>query len=77
MAAKLNTNLQVKVERVIAGLEIEDNHKSLKVHKLKGHFKDKYSCSLDYKNRIVFEYLNDEEIILLAVGSHDMYSRDL
>ena len=77
MAAKLDKSLQAKTEKAAVDLETEANHKNLKVHKLKGHFKDKYSCSLDYKNRIVFEYFTDSEIVLLAVGSHDLYSLDL
>lgn len=77
MTAKLNAHLQRKTEKIIVELGLEENHNNLRVHKLKGYLKDKYSCSLDYKNRIIFEYLNDEEIVLLAVGSHDLYNKDL
>ena len=77
LSSKLRAPLQDKVEETIEELQFEGNHKKLKVHKLKGRFKDKYSYSLDYKNRVVFEYLTDEEIVLLAVGCHDVYSRDM
>ena len=49
------------------------NHKSLKVHKLKGYFSGRYSFSVNYKIRIVFSYLSKKEAVLLAIGDHDIY----
>ncbi len=45
----------------------------LKVHKLHGDLKGKWSFSVDYKYRIAFKYLSDNEVILLAVDGHDIY----
>ena len=77
MLAKLDYTLLVKAKEKLVLLQGEHNHEVLKVHKLKGKMSDKYSFSIDHKNRIVFEYEDGNLILLLAVGSHDMYSRDL
>ena len=52
------------------------NHPSLKTHKLKGNLDGVWSCSIDYSNRILFRLIsgseeNEEEILLLTLGSHD------
>ena len=51
------------------------NHPLLKVHKLHGRLSDFYSCSVNYKTRIVFEYgtKNKKEAWLHFVGDHDVY----
>lgn len=46
----------------------------LKIHKLKGKFKDFWSFSIDFKYRIVFEFSNDKKIAYFySVGDHDVY----
>jgi len=47
--------------------------KSLKVHKLNGKLKDRFSFSVNYKTRIVFKYIYKTEIILTAIGDHKVY----
>lgn len=49
------------------------NHKLLKVHKLHGEFKNCYSFSVDYRIRVVFQYESKSEVVLLAVGDHEVY----
>ena len=49
------------------------NHLLLKVHKLHGHFKNCYSFSVDYRIRILFQYESKNEVVLLAIGDHDVY----
>ena len=49
-------------------------HKLLKVHKLKGRLKGRFSFSIDYRTRVVFVYLKPQEAVLLAVGDHDVYN---
>lgn len=51
------------------------NHLTLKVYKLKGRLKGRYSFSINYKTRIVFTYLKQGDMpCLLAIGEHDVYS---
>ncbi|ROL58100.1 plasmid stabilization protein [Bacteroidetes/Chlorobi group bacterium ChocPot_Mid] len=52
----------------------------LKTHQLKGELNDCWACSINFKLRIVFQFVkavdkesgeNVDAILLLAVGSHD------
>ena len=70
---ELENPLQEEILETIALFRNKSNHESLKVHKLHGSLKDCYSFSVNYKTRIVFEYLSKKEVALLAVGDHDLY----
>lgn len=73
MFKKLEPALQEEVLERIALFGSDPEQTSLKVHKLKGRLKGRYSFSVNYKIRIVFQYHSKSEAILLAVGSHDVY----
>lgn len=45
----------------------------LKTHKLSGKLKDYWACSLTYKIRIMLEIKKDGDVILIDIGSHDIY----
>jgi mRNA-degrading endonuclease YafQ of YafQ-DinJ toxin-antitoxin module len=70
---KLETALQAEVLEKVALFQNTDHHRRLKVHKLHGHLKNCYSFSVNYRFRIVFEYLSKNEAALLAVGDHEVY----
>lgn len=44
----------------------------LKTHHLKGNLKEYYAFSISYSDRIVFKFLADDEILFIAIGSHDI-----
>ncbi len=69
----LEKDLQAEVIERIQLFKDRRNHKQLKVHKLKGRLVGRLSFSVDYKNRVVFRYLNTKTAVLLAVGDHDVY----
>lgn len=52
----------------------ENPRKELDAHKLKGKLDGKWSCSLSYDLRMIYE-IDDEnkEIVVVAVGSHKLY----
>jgi plasmid maintenance system killer protein len=52
----------------------EKNHRSLKVHKLHGRLVGRWSFSVNYQYRIVFIYQAKTEVVLLAIGDHDIYT---
>ncbi len=59
-----------KVER----FKDKDNHKALKVHKLRGRMSHLYSFSINYKIRIIFKYAERRtEAHLLDIGNHNLY----
>ena len=70
---KLELDLQEEVFEKLESFADTQNHKSLKVHKLKGDISGLYSFFVNYKIRIVFSYLSKDEVVLLVVGGHDMY----
>ncbi len=70
---KLDGALRDEVIEKVELFADEKNHKLLKVHKLKGSLKNRYSFSIDYKHRIVFKYINKKEAVLLAIGDHSVY----
>ena len=73
MYAKLHPALKAEVGEKIVLLNDNENHKALKVHKLHGKLKNKYSFSVNYRVRIIFEYITKERIVLHTIGNHDIY----
>ena len=70
---KLPIEIQEDAKAKIALFSDVKNHKLLKVHKLKGKLKNKYSFSVTYSHRIVFMWKDKNTAIFLAVGTHDLY----
>jgi mRNA-degrading endonuclease YafQ of YafQ-DinJ toxin-antitoxin module len=64
-------------EEAIARIELfkdSKNHAFIKVHKLHGKLKKFYGFSVDFRNRIVFDYVSENEVVLLTIGDHDIYN---
>jgi plasmid maintenance system killer protein len=70
---KLEEDLQKETLEKIELLKNSSNHNLLKVHKLHGKLKENYSFYVNYKIRVVFMWEDKSEIILLAIGDHDLY----
>jgi len=70
---KFELALQEEILEKIELLKDPQNHKALKVHKLKGRLYNRYTFSVNYKMRIIFNYESKQEIVLLSAGDHDMY----
>ena len=51
------------------------NHQTLKVHKLHGALKDKYSFSITKSIRVMFSWADSQSVTLLRVGDHDIYDK--
>ena len=73
MYRKLEPALKEEVREKIELFKNKDQHKQLKVHKLKGTFRNTYGFSVNYQVRVLFEYLSDEKVAFLVVGDHDVY----
>lgn len=69
----LEEELREDVIEKIKLFKYRENHKQLKVHKLKGRLAGRYSFSVNYQTRIVFVYERKNEAVFLAVGDHDVY----
>jgi mRNA-degrading endonuclease YafQ of YafQ-DinJ toxin-antitoxin module len=44
---------------------------SLKTHKLSGKFKEYWSFSVEYDQRVLFYFNKDENAVFIDIGSHD------
>ena len=71
---KLDDNLKFKIKITLKELMYNPFPKSLKVHKLSGKLFPYYSCSINQKNRIIFEILDEWKILLLLVWNHSIYN---
>jgi len=69
----LEKDLQEEAFEKIELFRNADNHKFLRVHKLKGRLAGRYSFSVNYKTRIVFSYISKDEAAFLDIGDHDVY----
>ncbi len=70
---KLPQELQQEIKEKIQLFQKDHAHSFLKVHKLRGPLKGFLSFSVNYKYRIIFQYESKIEVVLLAVGDHDVY----
>lgn len=70
---KYEEDFQKEIFEKIEEFKNVENHKQLKVHKLHGKFSKCFSFSVNYKTRIVLEYLSKNEVALLSIGDHDIY----
>ena len=69
---KKHKELISRYKKVLKLLEINPYHHSLRLHKLKGKFKDKYSVSITMNYRIIISFaIVENEIVLIDIGSHD------
>jgi addiction module RelE/StbE family toxin len=70
-----NPQMRLQIEQTLQLLSEAPFQSKLRTHKLKGDLAGKWSCSIDYSNRIIFRIVEnsdfEEEILLLALGSHD------
>lgn len=50
-------------------------HPLLKTHKLTGTLKECWSYSVDFRIRVIFQFVSKTEIVLLRVGDHSIYRK--
>lgn len=71
--SKVERNLQLEIKDKIELFKNRKNHKNLNVHKLHGKWKNYWSFNINYKDRIMFKYIDDNSVILMALGDHSIY----
>lgn len=74
--ARQNPWLRQAISATIHQLAADPFHPSLHSHKLKGDLAGVWACTVDYDNRILFEFVDDPDcgekaIHLLGLGTHD------
>ena len=58
---KKNPELRSQIEQVLQQIAEDPFHPSLRSHKLKGDLSSRYSCSIDYSNRLLFRFFTNPE----------------
>lgn len=48
-------------------------HPSLETHKLHGKYKKYYALTITGQYRFLFEFLADDQILLINIGTHEIY----
>ncbi|MCR4278541.1 MAG: type II toxin-antitoxin system RelE/ParE family toxin [bacterium] len=71
----LTPEIQEESFEAIEAFSDKKNHKRLKIHKLKGSLTGIYSFSVNYHIRILFEYVKPDQVILIAIGNHEIYKQ--
>lgn len=69
----LANELQDEVIEKVELFKDRQNHRFIKVHKLKGSPRGVLSFSVNYRIRIIFQYNSKGEAELLTIGDHDVY----
>jgi mRNA-degrading endonuclease YafQ of YafQ-DinJ toxin-antitoxin module len=69
---KKHPDLLSQYEKTLKLLEINPQHPSLKLHKLKGKLSELYSVSINISYRISIDFIIDDDMIIpIDIGSHD------
>ena len=73
---KRRPELKQKIENKLRLLANNPFEPSLRTHKLKGTLSNSWSCTVEYDCRIIFDFVNndnleEEEILLIDIGTHD------
>ena len=68
---KGNADLSASFWHKLEQFTIDPFEPSLKTHKLSGKLKDLWSFSVDYDERVLFYFTEDEKAVFVDIGSHD------
>ena len=68
---KGNIDLEERFWQKLEQFTIDPYEPSLKTHKLSGKLKDFWSFSVDYDERVLFYFTEDEKAVFVDIGSHD------
>lgn len=69
----LEPALKDEVREKVALFRNRENHQMLRVHKLHGDLKNRLSFSVNYRYRIIFEWLSDDSAGFISIGTHAVY----
>lgn len=72
-AKRLPVTLRRTVEDRLSLFITDPFHPSLKTHKLSGSLKGFLSFSIDYRIRIIFEFVEKSDVLLHSIGDHSIY----
>ena len=70
---KIPHRVQITFQKKLKLFRQDPFYPSLKTHKLSGKMKSRYSFSITYSYRVVFEFLGENEVLFINIGTHEIY----
>ena len=68
---KGNADLEARFWQKLEQFTVYPFDPSLKTHKLSGKLKEFWSFSVDYDERVLFYFTENEKAVFVDIGSHD------
>jgi len=68
---KGNIELEERFWQKLEQFTLNPYDPNLKTHKLSGKLKDYWSFSVDYDERVLFYFTEEEKAVFVDIGSHD------
>ena len=66
-----NPDLKPKIAQALETFVANPHHPSLRTHKLSGNLRGLWAFLVAYDCRIVFQFLDEQDILLIDIGKHD------
>ena len=66
-----NPDLKPEIAQALETFADSPYHSSLKTHKLSGNLKGLWAFVVTYDCRIVFQFLDGQDVLLIDIGKHD------
>ncbi|MFP4135341.1 MAG: type II toxin-antitoxin system YafQ family toxin [Cyanobacteriota bacterium] len=68
---KGNANLEAKFWQKLSQFTVDPFSPNLKTHKLSGKLKEFWSFSVDYDERVLFYFTEEEKVVFVDIGTHN------
>ena len=68
---KKHPNLVSRFQERLTLFTEDPYHQSLKTHHLSNNLKEFWAFSINYEHRVVFQFVDDTTVLLIAIGLHD------
>jgi len=66
-----NPDLKSRIAQALETFVANPHHPSLKTHKLSGKLRGLWAFVVAYDCRIVFQFLDEQNVLLIDIGKHD------
>lgn len=69
----LPLHVQKRVGKTLELFSQNPLHPSLRLHRLSGKWEGHWSLSITLKHRIIFKTMENDDVLLVSVGTHAIY----
>ena len=70
---KIPYRTQITFQKKLKLFRQDPFYPSLKTHKLSGKMKNNHSFSVTYSHRVLFKFLDENNVLLINIGTHGIY----